>query len=78
MKKVISKLSPRNAVVALATVAVAMLATTASAQVGAPIDTTAAVGQIDIAAVVITAVGSAILGLAGLSLAFRWGKATFF
>ena len=44
----------------------------------AAIDTTAAVGEITDAGTAITAVGGAILVLAGLSLGIRWTKAQFF
>jgi len=44
----------------------------------AAIDTTAAVASITDAGTAVGAVGGAILVLAGISLAYRWVKATFF
>ena len=44
----------------------------------AAIDTTAAVAELTDAQTSIAAVGGAILILAGISLAYRWVKATFF
>jgi len=44
----------------------------------AAIDTTEALAELESAGVAIAAIGGAILGLAGISLAYRWAKATFF
>lgn len=44
----------------------------------AAIDTTAAVAEITDAGTAIAAVGGGILVLAGISMAYRWVKATFF
>ena len=63
-------LNLKNAVVA----SVAVLATNAFAV----IDTTAAVQEVTDAGTAVAAVGGAILVLAGISLAYRWVKATFF
>ena len=63
-------LSLKNAIVA----GIASVATSAFAV----IDTTAAVQEVNDAGTAIIAVGGAILVLAGISLAYRWVKATFF
>ena len=63
-------LSLKNAIVA----GIASVATSAFAV----IDTTAAVQEVTDAGTAIAAVGGAILVLAGISLAYRWVKATFF
>jgi hypothetical protein len=63
-------LSCKNAVVA----GIAVLATNAFAV----IDTTAAVQEVTDAGTAMAAVGGAILVLSGISLAYRWVKATFF
>lgn len=65
-----SLLSLKNAIVA----GIASLATSAFAV----IDTTAAVQEVTDAGTAIAAVGGAILVLSGISLAYRWVKATFF
>ena len=44
----------------------------------AVIDTTAALAEVTDAGTALAAVGGAILVLAGISLAYRWVKATFF
>ena len=44
----------------------------------AAIDTTAAVAEVTAAGSAIAAVGGGILVLAGISLAYRWTKASFF
>lgn len=49
-----------------------------SAPAFAVIDTTAAVAEVTDAGTAIAAVGGGILVLAGISLAYRWVKATFF
>lgn len=63
-------LSLKNAIVA----GIASAATSAFAV----IDTTAAVQEVTDAGTAIAAVGGAILVLSGISLAYRWVKATFF
>lgn len=50
----------------------------ASVPAFAAIDTTDAIAEITAAGTAIGAVGGAILVLAGISLAIRWVKATFF
>ena len=64
-------LNLKNALVA----GVVALATTPAFAV---IDTTAAVQEVTDAGVAMAAVGGAILVLSGISLAYRWVKATFF
>lgn len=73
MKQLYKKL--RNKVAMAATSLVCLIAaSTASAQ----IDTTAAVAEVTNAGTAVGAVGGAILVLAGISLSYRWVKATFF
>jgi hypothetical protein len=63
----------RSKVALLAAVAVPFAMTSQAA-----IDTTGAVGEITGAGTAIAAVGGGILVLAGISLAYRWTKASFF
>lgn len=57
---------------------VAGLASIFATSAFALIDTTAAVAEVTDAGTAIAAVGGAILVLSGISLAYRWVKATFF